>query len=450
MKHFNIYLWLLVAILALQACDDEGAAVELSSDTQLSRVDFLVGTSIYTTAISGTEVSLSTPLPFGTSKVAINVLDLPQGASANLKIGEVLSLSQSPFSLVITAENGESKTYSLNIETEPPSSEAALLALTIEVEGKEYVASIENNRAVIPQEFAFNSSPPAIKHVEVSAEASANVSAGASFNFDEEFAVEITAQDGTVNTYTVLAHKDVDGEMLINQATLSNCGDFAQITLGDMLMENNIWNAGSLEPGSFSQCIYQYETAETSMFGWEWAFPDDAPGVNAYPEIIYGKKPWMPNSTNDILPKPINEINSFKVDYEVESYIGEGDYNLAFDIWLTASEAATVEGIQFEFMIWEDWQALRPFGDYQADVSTSNGVYELYVGQPTWAHWTYIAFVRKNSRTGGQVDVDELLNYLVAEGIVPSTSYFATLEFGNEVGNSQGYTVVKQFEVGVD
>jgi len=39
---------------------------------------------------------------------------------------------------------------------------------------------------------------------------------------------------------------------------------------------------------------------------------------------------------------------------------------------------------------------------------------------------------------------------MVSEGIVSVDSYLASIEFGNEVGNSTGYCTVKEFEVEVE
>ena len=102
-------------------------------------------------------------------------------------------------------------------------------------------------------------------------------------------------------------------------------------------------------------------------------------------------------------------------------------------------------------MIWEDASTLTPFGDFVETVETSNGSYDFYRGEPDWepegSNWTYLAFVRKENRLLGTTDIDELLEYLVGSGVVSDQSYLGSIEFGNEVGNSTGYTLLKKFEI---
>ena len=152
--------------------------------------------------------------------------------------------------------------------------------------------------------------------------------------------------------------------------------------------------------------------------------------------------------------KRISDINGLKVTYDTEVSRNDGDYNLAFDNWISASETITPQNILFEFMIWEDTNNLIPFGDYQEDVTTSNGTYKFYMGEPTWeppgSNWVYLAFQRISNRNKGTVDIDELLFYLINEGIVSQNSYLASIEFGNELGNSTGQTIIKEFNVEIE
>ena len=242
--------------------------------------------------------------------------------------------------------------------------------------------------------------------------------------------------------------------LLFDEFTSSGCGDFETIQLGELKVENNVWNAANLPANSFSQCVYGYENAGLSLLGWEWQFPDNARGVNAFPQLIYGWKPWQSGSTTLNLPRKVSDISRLKVTYDVEVTRNNGDYNLAFDNWINSSATITPQNIQFEFMIWEDAHELVPFGDFQEEVSTTNGIYRFYSGEPDWeppgSDWTYLCFQRIDSRSSGTVDIDELLGYLIDNGIVPEDSYLASLEFGNEIGNSTGRTIVKTFDIDME
>ena len=125
------------------------------------------------------------------------------------------------------------------------------------------------------------------------------------------------------------------------------CSDFAQFSSGDIKLENNTWNAQNLVLGSYEQCIYQQQTSSRIIWGWSWSYPDNARGINAYPQIIYGKKPWHEQSTTPHLPIQIETINQLKVSYDIAIARNEGEYNLAYDLWLTANEAAQPEDIRY-------------------------------------------------------------------------------------------------------
>jgi len=60
-----------------------------------------------------------------------------------------------------------------------------------------------------------------------------------------------------------------------------------------------------------------------------------------------------------------------------------------------------------------------------------------------------VAFARTEKRRNGKVDVDELLEYLVNKGIVASDSYLSSIEIGNEVSNTEGYTIFKEFDISI-
>jgi hypothetical protein len=188
--------------------------------------------------------------------------------------------------------------------------------------------------------------------------------------------------------------------------------------------------------------------------GWKWSYPDTAEGINAYPQLIYGKKPWHNGSTTTALPIEIDRIERLKAQYAVAISRNEGEYNLAFDNWISSAVSSRPEEILFEFMIWEDYHEIIPFGDFIANFVTPNGAYDLYTGEPTWepegSNWTYIAFVRTSKRTEGTVDIDLLLQYLVDQAIVPSDSYLSSIEFGTEIGNSKGYAVIKSFDISLE
>jgi len=264
--------------------------------------------------------------------------------------------------------------------------------------------------------------------------------------------IEVTAENGRTKRSYLLELEVADfTTQLFEFYSESDCGLYATLDLDHLKIENNVWNASGLATNSYSQCIYTYKNEGLSLFGWQWAYPSDAFGVNAYPQVIYGWKPWQTESTTPLLPKSLSAISQLKVHYEVDVDRNTGNYNLAFDNWIHSSAAITPQNILFEFMIWEDTHDLLPFGDFQEVVETTHGTYDFYRGEPDWeppgSNWTYLAFQRTENRNQGTVDIDELLQFLIDREIVSDQHVLASIEFGNEVGNSTGSTIVKQFEI---
>lgn len=257
----------------------------------------------------------------------------------------------------------------------------------------------------------------------------------------------------SIDSDTITEEPDYS-RLIFEEFTANSCDHFSTIDINDIKVENNVWNAGALTSDSFSQCIYSYEDNDISLMGWQWQYPNDAFGVNAYPQLIYGWKPWQPESTTQELPKQISDLSRLKITYDTETTRNNGDYNLAFDNWINTTSDITPQNISYEFMIWEDANNLVPFGDFQENVITTNGTYKFYMGNPDWepegSDWIYLCFQRITNRTQGTVDVDELLVYLVNEGIVPSNHYLGSIEFGNEIGNSTGQTIIKNFNIDLE
>ncbi|MEM0996067.1 MAG: hypothetical protein AAGN35_03260 [Bacteroidota bacterium] len=339
------------------------------------------------------------------------------------------------------------------------SSDAALLRIALEHDGTAYSTTISGNTVTLDRPLPFTAQAVTVQQLELAPQATASQRIGDELPVsDVPVAITVTAEDRRAQrTYALQLDREAAPDfdsLLFAQYSARNCGAYATLTLGDLKLENNVWNAGGLPSNSYSQCIYTYDQGARPLLGWAWQYPDNAPGVNAYPQLIYGFKPWQPPSTSPDLPRKVSDIQRLKVTYAAEVTRNGGDYNLAFDNWINASADITPQNILFEFMIWEDTHRLVPFGDYQGEVVTSHGTYRFYMGEPDWeppgSNWTYLAFQRIGNRTQGTVDIDELLSYLINQNIVPTDSYLASLELGNEVGNSTGRTVISRFAVDLE
>ena len=139
------------------------------------------------------------------------------------------------------------------------------------------------------------------------------------------------------------------------------CRGWEEWFVGDFSYFNNVWNRQDTR--DYEQCIMRRTLpglVETVEYGWRWRWPTRRGQVKAYPELIYGHKPWHPRSTTPELPRRIDAIEALEVDYEAYLTV-EGTYNLAFDFWITRDDPPSVSGISHEVMIWLDHD-FRPAG----------------------------------------------------------------------------------------
>jgi hypothetical protein len=116
-----------------------------------------------------------------------------------------------------------------------------------------------------------------------------------------------------------------------------------------------------------------------------------------------------------------------------------GIYDVAYDIWLNGVATSTSN----EVMIWTQNHKQVPPGSPVATRLTFPGSYtgtwNLYVANANH----YLAFVPANGQVipSGWVDVKSVLNYLVAQGRIPSGSTLGAVDYGVEVVDTGGSQV---------
>jgi hypothetical protein len=248
------------------------------------------------------------------------------------------------------------------------------------------------------------------------------------------------------------------------------CGHYDSISLGtEYLIANNKfnWNVDSLKPRD-TTCIFLVGSPSNPVsYGWHWNWPTQAGDTNpvwAYPEIIYGWKPYSHRSTTGVIPAPLDSIDGLSVQYETDTQYSTGScYDLAFDIWVASGSVPNPYSpgmnILSEIMIWDQHSTCfpPPANIPPPIVDTVGGnVYNLYIDIVNHT-WPYLAFlpvgpVNISSRT---IDILPFLSYL--ETIKnPSTQqpffnkkadWLSSVEFGNEIKYGSGRTTLTKYAV---
>ena len=237
------------------------------------------------------------------------------------------------------------------------------------------------------------------------------------------------------------------------------CRDWVKLRNAGFVYENNVWNQGTVKRENRLQCLLKRVVDGEVQYGWRWQWPRGSGEVKAYPEVIYGHKPWFTFSTTADLPRPVSTIDELSVAYDVEMQ-ARGRYNLAFDIWVTNSGSPTPSAITHEIMIWvgERARAWEPYpGKRVKRVTVGGAAYDLTI--KPHAEWltehgasdvTYIAFNARAAQTSGSIDVKPFLDYLTENGHLPTDGYVASVELGNEVMHGTGELWLKSYRISVN
>ena len=230
----------------------------------------------------------------------------------------------------------------------------------------------------------------------------------------------------------------------------AHCGDWHELADSGLVYQNNVWGKGDI--ADYEQCLLTRRLDGATEYGWRWQWPKGAGHVKAYPQVIYGHKPWNSASTTSVLPARIASIKELSIAYAVDMS-AQGTYNLAYDIWLTSSNPPTPDTITHEVMIWMDrtFEA-QPRRYLAGQVVVDDIVYDLYLRSNfhSASGADYIAFVSREPRLDGVVDVAAFLGYLVEHDHIDADPYVASVELGNEVIDGTGELWLQRFQVTAD
>jgi hypothetical protein len=238
--------------------------------------------------------------------------------------------------------------------------------------------------------------------------------------------------------------------------TASLCNDFQNGSSGNYLIENNVWNKGDVT--GYKQCVDISAHASGGVQAvWEWNWPAHATTVvRAYPEVIFGHKPWLANTTAPgLLPRVVNDLKTVRADVSFTStHTGLG--NLAFDIWLTSSDIKTGNHlpIKHELMIWLDNFGMQAAGPKIDSVLINGTTWDLHQATATWAgpepfqYWAYLP--RQAIKSPASIDIQPFLNHLKTRGSITGQEWLASIELGNEIVQGTGRTVLNQLNITID
>ncbi|MEO7036975.1 MAG: hypothetical protein ABI548_23700 [Polyangiaceae bacterium] len=242
-----------------------------------------------------------------------------------------------------------------------------------------------------------------------------------------------------------------------DRSVSATCGNGAQFHNKPYTWENNQWGSGK-EHSSYQQCLLERDHDAETQHGWSWIWPGTDTSVFAYPEIIFGWKPWTGGRSSDQrFPMKLSDMQRLKIHYDVETE-ANGSYNLAPEVWIishrSSAGAPDPKLITAEIMFWQEAAGeARPAGTVVDRPEVGGITYELWqkdnAGDNGAGGWRLLSFKTPTTIRAGTVPVDDLLRYLLKKGLIAPEQYIATVEFGNEISGGSGTTWVKKFAVEV-
>jgi len=223
------------------------------------------------------------------------------------------------------------------------------------------------------------------------------------------------------------------------------CADWGNVIFDEYILENNVWGKGNIT--NYLQCIFYDNTGENIELGWEWTWPSSGNNVKAYPEIVFGHKPWSPTSTTPSLPLVISDVQSINITLDSDM-TASGSYNLAYDIWITTTHVPSENVISREIMIWLANSQLMPAGEKIETVIIDEMAFDLY--KHSFPDWEYLAFLPHEQTTDSSIRLEQFLNTLINFQLLEETEFIASIEFGNEIVDGSGNLIIHQYEISVN
>lgn len=250
--------------------------------------------------------------------------------------------------------------------------------------------------------------------------------------------------------------ENADDDVLRRAAqTLAERDGEQSLALGSYRYLTNGWGLDK-SGGLSEQQLIQRTKNKATQTGWYWYWSGLDRSVFAYPEVMTGWKPWNGGtSTDSRLPVHLSKSKGLVVDYAADVR-ATGSYNLAISTWLSARDwslSPDPAAITTEVMVWPDYTAgATPQGALWGAFTVAGEAYEVWwaVGygkryRSDGQGWTVLTLRGVGGRHAGSVPLGELLDRLVAAGLVASDQFVTCVELGNEVMGGAGTTFVEAF-----
>jgi hypothetical protein len=239
-----------------------------------------------------------------------------------------------------------------------------------------------------------------------------------------------------------------------------SCADSYELDTRIGRLVNNVWNKQAIGDAAYRQCLKARGRGSGREWGWSWSWPLEGRTVLAFPQVMFGWKPWnggMP--TDDRLPIAIATIKSLNLRYEIETN-ADGKYILSAALWLTrtgrTASAPNPADISADINIWMVGDAFAPAGAHVDDIAVDGLEFEVWyaadMSDASGANanrWNHVVYRAVSPQRSESLDIDEFVADAVSRGYVSREHYVSSIEIGNEVMSGSGETWVNDLSLEV-
>ena len=231
------------------------------------------------------------------------------------------------------------------------------------------------------------------------------------------------------------------------KASTNTCVDSAAIRSGTGLywINNNVWGR-PMSDTTDQQCSWlDCLSGENLAWGSSWNWKVGTSSVKAYPSVILGWQ-WGLKITNTGLPMQLaaNRAILSGWDFSVtQSDPGLFTLDVAYDLWIHTipnpdSSAMGVNQPSDEVMIWlyRTGSASPAGSPVTGAIPLAGTTWELWEG-PVQS-WSIHTFLRTANTNSSVLDINDFLQYLVANRGLDSSKYLTSIQSGTEVWFGSG------------
>gem|GEM_PF-6864343 len=236
--------------------------------------------------------------------------------------------------------------------------------------------------------------------------------------------------------------------------TRSLSADFAETTLGPLVLSNNIWGvdtwgfAGWVNGVDYYQRITYHPGDLAHDIRVSWSYANPGGNILAYPALVLGYKPWSQEGDPFLIGQVagLREL-AFTTDIDIRGQTG--GFNIAYDLWLTNRPSGGPASLTAEIMVWLHPGDLTAAGTVQARMVTDDFSASVYVLPDMQAgtafSWAYIAVVIDGGQLDGRLDMAEILQFLARHGFIDRNDYLSSAELGAEIQTGTGGFTLNSF-----